>query len=74
MSLSGLRENMKLCEIKSLSCKTFVESKTFYVRKIIQFSEAEVTTSFDCDKHLFERFTGRVRDWSILNNNWSIQV
>ena len=47
--------------------------KKAHVRKIVQFSEAQVVANFDITPtsiHI-KRFTGHIYDWSILND-WPI--
>ena len=71
--------------IKVLSSKILLVSKMFIkkinIRKVIQFSKAEVVGNFDItltNIHV-QRFTGHVYDWSILNDrptqkNWQISL
>ena len=72
--------------IKGLSSKILLVSKIFFkkinIRKVIQFSEAEIVSNFDItltNIHA-QRFTGHVYDWSILNDwpttkkNWQISL
>ena len=74
MRSAGIRKK----NIKGLLPKIFLISKMCFkkthVRKIIQFSVAEVAANFDITPtrlHV-QRFTGHVHDWCMLND-WSIQ-
>ena len=68
MRLAGFRKK----NIRALSSKIFLVLKIFFkkVRKIIQFSEAQVAANSDIQQVLkdIQRFTGNVYDWSILND------
>ena len=68
MWLAGFRKE----NIKGLSSKIFF--KKAHVRKIIQFSDAEVAANFDITpiSTLVQRFTRHDYDWAILND-WPIQ-
>ena len=68
MRLAGFRKK----NIRAWSSKIFLVLKIFFkkVRKIIQFSEAQVAANSDIQQVLkdIQRFTRNVYDWSILND------